>query len=116
MAGDHPAGVDPEQRRYRLLADGHRDRTAGGEFATVVSRFSSLTAALLVQPRALRTHLRYRGDQQLCVRMLWRPYDKLDIASLGDRGAIQHDDVVSHLIRSGKIVRDVYDRDAAFLV
>ena len=48
--------------------------------------------------------------------MLWRLHDKLDIARLGDRGVIQHDDIVSHLVGRGEIVRNVDDLDPAFLV
>jgi hypothetical protein len=57
VAGDDPTRLGAAWLRCHCPADRHRYRAARDEFASVVIRFGSLTAALLVQPGAFRTHL-----------------------------------------------------------
>ncbi len=59
----------------------------------------------------LVAQFRYRGQQQLCVRMLGAREDRLRRPALHQMPRVHHEDPVGDVASAGQVVRDVQDRE-----
>ena len=114
IAGHGAVAIGLEER-WRGFAAARRDgRATRGELAPgaggVVDRGRRHCGVGHPGPRG--AGLGDRRQQELGIRMPRLLDHQLHVTGLGDRPAIEHDDVVADLVGRRQVVRDVDDRDA----